>query len=91
VTADAGVEDLRRELAPRVLGGLVRRYEDPDHPGGASVGQPVQHHRTQVVQPDLQRHRRGAALATAADWAQVREALGKPAQHLNGQGRAWAV
>jgi hypothetical protein len=29
----------------------------PDHPGGASVGQPVQHHRTQGVQPDLQRQR----------------------------------
>jgi predicted RNA polymerase sigma factor len=28
VTADAGVEDLLRELAPRVLGVLVRRYED---------------------------------------------------------------
>ena len=28
LTADAGVEDLLRELAPRVLGVLVRRYED---------------------------------------------------------------
>ena len=28
MTADAGVEDLLRELAPRVLGVLVRRYED---------------------------------------------------------------
>jgi len=28
VTADAGVEDLLRELAPWVLGVLVRRYED---------------------------------------------------------------
>jgi hypothetical protein len=28
VTADAGVEDLLRELAPRVLDVLVRRYED---------------------------------------------------------------
>jgi predicted RNA polymerase sigma factor len=28
VTADAGVEDLLRELAPRVLGVLVRRSED---------------------------------------------------------------
>jgi len=28
VTADAGVEDLLRELAPQVLGVLVRRYED---------------------------------------------------------------
>jgi hypothetical protein len=28
VTADADVEDLLRELAPRVLGVLVRRYED---------------------------------------------------------------
>jgi hypothetical protein len=26
---------------------------DPDHPGGASGDQPVQHHRTQGVQPDL--------------------------------------
>jgi hypothetical protein len=58
LTADAGVEDLLRELAPRVLGGMVRRCEDLDHPGGASVGQPVQHHRTQGVQPDLQRQRR---------------------------------
>jgi hypothetical protein len=64
---------------------------DPDHPGGASVGQSVQDHRTQGVQPDLQRQRRGAALARSAGWAQVREALGKPAQHLNGQGRTWAV
>jgi hypothetical protein len=70
---------------------MVRRCEDPDHPGGASVGQPVQHHRTQGVQPDLQRQWWGAALTTAAGWAQVREALGKPAQHLDGQGRAWAV
>jgi predicted RNA polymerase sigma factor len=28
VTADAGVEDLLRELAPQVLGVLVRRHED---------------------------------------------------------------
>ena len=28
MTADAGVEDLLRELAPRVLGVLVRRDED---------------------------------------------------------------
>ena len=28
LTADAGVEDLLRELAPQVLGVLVRRYED---------------------------------------------------------------
>ena len=28
MTADAGVEDLLGELAPRVLGVLVRRYED---------------------------------------------------------------
>ena len=28
LTADAGVEDLLRELVPRVLGVLVRRYED---------------------------------------------------------------
>ena len=28
MTADAGVEDLLRELAPQVLGVLVRRYED---------------------------------------------------------------
>ena len=28
MTADAGIEDLLRELAPRVLGVLVRRYED---------------------------------------------------------------
>ena len=28
LTADAGVEDRLRELAPRVLGVLVRRYED---------------------------------------------------------------
>ena len=28
LTADAGVEDLLRELAPRVLVVLVRRYED---------------------------------------------------------------
>jgi predicted RNA polymerase sigma factor len=28
VTADVGVEDLLRELAPWVLGVLVRRYED---------------------------------------------------------------
>jgi hypothetical protein len=31
---------------------------DPDRPGGTPVGQPVQHHRTQGVQPDLQRQRR---------------------------------
>ena len=28
MTADAGVEDPLRALAPRVLGVLVRRYED---------------------------------------------------------------
>lgn len=28
MTADAGVEDLLRELAPQVLGVLMRRYED---------------------------------------------------------------
>ena len=28
MTADAGVEDLLRELAPQVIGVLVRRYED---------------------------------------------------------------
>ena len=28
MTADARVEDLLRELAPQVLGVLVRRYED---------------------------------------------------------------
>ena len=28
LTADAGVEDLLRELAPQLLGVLVRRYED---------------------------------------------------------------
>ena len=63
--ADLG--HLRQPFAQVLEGG----HERP-----VGLAQPVQHHRTQGVQPDLQRQRRGAALATAAGWAQVREALG---------------
>jgi hypothetical protein len=61
---------------------------DPDHAAGASVRQPVQQHRGNRVQADLQAKRRGAALAGRPGWQQ---AGGQPGQHVCGQRRTWAV
>jgi predicted RNA polymerase sigma factor len=71
VTADARVEDLLRELAPRVLGVLVRRYED--FAGGEDAVQDVlvaaaQHSATEGV-PSYAR----SWLVTAAGRAVVDE------------------
>jgi len=64
---------------------------DADHATSAPVRQPVQQHRPDRVQADLQRQRRGAALAGRAGWQQVGQAGGQPGQHPCGQRRTWAV
>jgi hypothetical protein len=65
--------------------------QDADHAAGAPVRQPVQQHRGDRVQADLQAKRRGAALAERAGWGQVGQAGGQPGQHACGQRRTRAV
>jgi hypothetical protein len=64
---------------------------DADHAPGAPVRQPVQQHRGDRVQADLQRQRRGAAPVGWAWWEQVGQAAGQPGQYVCGQRRARAV
>jgi hypothetical protein len=54
---------------------------DADHAAGAPVRQPVQQHRDDRVQADLQRQRPGTATPGRARWEQVGEAIGQPGQH----------
>jgi hypothetical protein len=58
---------------------------DADRAAGAAVRQPVQQHRPDGVQADLQRQRRGAAGARWARRGQVRQAAGQPGEHGGGQ------
>jgi hypothetical protein len=64
---------------------------DPHRPAGAPVRQPVQQHRRDGVQADLQRQWRCAALTGWAGWQQVAEPSGQPGQHVCGQRGARAV
>jgi hypothetical protein len=64
---------------------------DPHHTAGTPVRQPVQQHRGDRVQADLQRQRRGAAQVGRAGWQQVGQAGGQPGQHVCGERRTWAV
>jgi len=58
---------------------------DPHRPAGAPVRQPVQDHRGDGVQADLQRQWRVAALPGWAGWQQVGEAVGQPCEDFGGQ------
>jgi hypothetical protein len=51
---------------------------DADHATGAAVRQPVQQHRSNRVQADLQSQRRAAAHAGWARWEQVGQAASQP-------------
>jgi hypothetical protein len=51
-----------------------RRVGNPDHPPCPPIRQPVQQHRADRVQPDLQRQRPGAAPAGWPGWEQVGQA-----------------
>jgi hypothetical protein len=60
---------------------------DPDRPPGTPIRQPVQQHRGDGVQADLQRQRPGAALSGPTRRGQVGQVGGQPGQHLGGQRR----
>ncbi len=64
---------------------------DPHHPAGPPVRQPVQHNRTDRVQTDLQRQRRGPSPTRRPGWEQVGQPTGQPGQHLDRQRRTRAV